>query len=103
MIVVSYAGNDVYGNHGFVGNPWVDTNVLHRNPAKQRAAYEWQADWLRNMHSSSGDLLISGSAKMLRPLSWCASATHRAMGPLKSMQGKCARRLRCSRSLGSLR
>ena len=44
VIVVSYAGNDVYGNHGFVGNPWVDTNVLHRNPAKQRAAYEWQAE-----------------------------------------------------------
>ena len=48
MIVVSYAGNDVYGNHGFVGNPWVDTNVLHRNPAKQRAAYEWQAELARN-------------------------------------------------------
>lgn len=44
MIVVSYAGNDVYGNHGFVGNPWVDANVLHRNPAKQHAAYEWQAE-----------------------------------------------------------
>ena len=44
VIVVSYAGNDIYGNHGFVGNPWVDTNVLRRNPTRQRAAYEWQAE-----------------------------------------------------------
>ena len=43
VIVVSYAGNDVYGNYGYVGNPWVDTQVLHRNPAKQQAAYAWQA------------------------------------------------------------
>ena len=44
MVVVSYAGNDVYGNYGYVGNPWVDTQVLHRNPAKQQAAYAWQAE-----------------------------------------------------------
>ena len=44
VVVVSYAGNDVYGNYGYVGNPWVDTQVLHRNPAKQQAAYAWQAE-----------------------------------------------------------
>ena len=42
------SGNDVYANYGFVGNPWVDTNVLHRNPAKQQAAYDWQAKVAEN-------------------------------------------------------
>ena len=51
VIVVSYAGNDVYGNCGYVGNPWVDTQVLHRNPAKQQAAYAWQAQ-LAESHTS---------------------------------------------------
>ena len=47
MIVVSYAGNDVWGKHGFVGNTWIDSRSVRRNPAVQRAASEWQDELAR--------------------------------------------------------
>ena len=53
IIVVSYAGNDVWGKHGFVGNTWIDSRSVHRNPAVARAASEWQVSWLESILSSS--------------------------------------------------
>ena len=47
MIVVSYAGNDVWGKHGFVGNTWIDSRSVRRNPAVRRAASEWQDELAR--------------------------------------------------------
>ena len=47
IIVVSYAGNDVWGKHGFVGNTWIDSRSVRRNPAVQRAASEWQDELAR--------------------------------------------------------
>ena len=58
VIVVSYAGNDVWGKHGFVGNTWIDSRSVHRNPAVQRAASEWQ-DELARKHFAQLDRLAN--------------------------------------------
>ena len=56
--MVSYAGNDVWGKHGFVGNTWIDSRSVHRNPAVQRAASEWQ-DELARKHFAQLDRLAN--------------------------------------------
>ena len=47
VVVVSYAGNDVYGNYGYVGNPWVTPKSSTGTERSSRPRTRGRLSWRR--------------------------------------------------------
>ena len=57
LVMVGWAGNDVYGDHGYTGCSWIHQSKYSRSPADRKGAAEFVDKQYRRVQNAMEDLI----------------------------------------------
>jgi len=57
LVMIGWAGNDVYGDHGYTGCSWIHQSKYNRSPADRKGAAEFVDKQYRRVQNAMEDLI----------------------------------------------